>query len=400
MRRLPKIALGLILLSLVCAGMGAAAWAISSNGTGYSKAFSMPSGSVPTKAISTYPGVAVSWTGVSVGGAGMSGYTIRRYSEAGVLQTIGAACSGAIAALTCTETATPVGRWQYTTQPIKGVWLGTESAKSTTLELAAPPSAIACTTCHAFGGATKYINNSTKASVTITVTLPASSLATDTVHLTLTDSVAATITPATQAAPAGGGTLTFSAINTTSLTDGAVTATAWVSANTGDLSSNTTFALVKDVVAPSAADEFGTNVAGGVAGKLDTAASDTLTYTFSEAMDPATIKATWAGTATAVTITFTNSAGNDAITSSVSLGSISTNTNFVTGNITNAATMVMTGNSVVVTFATAGWSATNKMATSAASTWGWTPVATPTDVAGNVMTTTARNQVGGPKTNF
>jgi len=76
--------------------------------------------------------------------------------------------------------------------------------------------------------------------VTIQVTLAATSLATDIVHLTLTDSGSNVVTATTQAATAGAGTVTFAALSTAGLVDGAVTATAWVTTNTSDSSAVTT----------------------------------------------------------------------------------------------------------------------------------------------------------------
>ena len=56
---------------------------------------------------------------------------VRRYNTAtGTLQAIGAACSGTINALTCTESGVPFGSWQYTITPAASNWRGPESAKS------------------------------------------------------------------------------------------------------------------------------------------------------------------------------------------------------------------------------------------------------------------------------
>ena len=108
-------------VALVVVQAAVAAWSMSSSGNGNAKALSMPAGSAPTKAV-TNPNIALSWSAVTVGGSAVDSYTVRRYTEAGVLQTITAGCSGAIAATTCTESSVPVGRWQYTTQPVKAGW--------------------------------------------------------------------------------------------------------------------------------------------------------------------------------------------------------------------------------------------------------------------------------------
>jgi hypothetical protein len=385
------------LAALAAVRVAAAAWSISSSGNGAAKALSMPAGSAPTKSVS-YPNIALSWSAVSVGGAAVDSYTVRRYTEAGVLQSIASACSGAIAATTCTENSVPVGRWQYTTQPVKGGWTGAESAKSVTAEIAAAPTGVSCTNCTTFGS-TKYINNAGKLAVNLQVTLAASSLSTDTVHLTLTDSASTTVTATTQAATAGAGTVTFTALNTSSLVDGNITATAWVTTNTADSSANTTATLVRDVVAPTASDIFGTN-GGGTAKKIDTAGGDTLVYTFSEPMDPASIQAGWSGASTTVNPSIV---GGDTITAAAALGVVSTGAaGYVQTGFTvtcSTTTMVMSGGTITLNLNNCLPTSRLKIGT-ATQTFAWTPSALATDQAGNPMSTTVANEVGGPKANF
>jgi hypothetical protein len=390
------IVLLVAIVALVVVQVAVAAWSISSSGNGAAKALSMPAGSAPTKSV-TFPDIAVGWSAVTVGGSAVSSYTVRRYTEAGVLQTIAAACSGAITATTCTESSVPVGRWQYTTQPVKAGWTGAESAKSATAEIAAPPTGVSCTNCTTFG-ATKYINNAGKLSVNLQVTLAASSLSTDTVHLTLTDTASTTVTATTQAATAGAGTVTFTGISTSTLVDGGITATAWVTTDTSDSSPNTTTALVRDVVAPTAADIFGTN--GGTAKKIDSAGGDTLVYTFSEPIDPASIQVGWSGASTTVNPSI---AGGDTITAAPALGSVSTGAGgYVTTGFTvtcSTTTMVMSGSTITLNLSNC--LPTNKLKLAAATeTFVWTPSAAATDQAGNPMSTTARSEIGGPKANF
>lgn len=397
MRRKKLLTVPLVAIAaLVIVQVAVAAWSVSSSGNGNAKALSMPTGSAPTKSV-TYPNIAVSWSAVTVGGSAVSSYTVRRYTEAGVLQTITAACSGAITATTCTESSVPVGRWQYTTQPVKAGWTGTESARSATAEIAAAPTGVSCTNCTTFG-ATKYINNAGKLSVNLQVSLAASSLSTDTVHLTLADSASTTVTATTQAATAGAGTVTFSGISTSTLVDGNITATAWVTTNTSDSSTNTTTTLVRDVVAPIGSDIFGTN-GGGTARKIDTAGGDTLVYTFSEPIDPASIQAGWSGASTTVNPTI---APGDTITAATALGSVSTGAaGYVqTGNVTcSTTTMVMSGSTITLNLNNCLPTARLKSG-SVTQTFVWTPSALATDQAGNPMSTAAVNEVGGPKANF
>jgi hypothetical protein len=383
--------------ALVVVQVAVAAWSVSSSGSGKAKALSMPTGSAPTASI-TYPNIAVTWTPVTVGGSAVSSYTVRRYTEAGVVQTITAACNGPIVATTCTESSVPVGRWQYTTQPVKAGWTGTESAKSTVVEIAAAPTGVSCTNCTTFGS-TKYINNAGKASVNLQATLAASSLSTDTVHLTLTDSASTTVTATTQAATAGAGTVAFTGVNASTLVDGNITATAWVTANTSDSSPSTTTTLVRDTVAPTAVDIYGTN-GGGTAKKIDTAGGDLLVYTFSEPMDPASIQAGWSGASTTVNPSIV---GGDTITVVPALGSVSTGTaGYVQSGFTvtcSTTTMVMSGSTITLNLNNCLPTTRLKLGT-ATETFAWTPSASATDQAGNPMSTAPANEVGGPKANF
>ena len=83
--------LGSAIAALVVAGASAAAWSISGSGNGAGRALSMPAGPVPTKSVNS-PGIALSWSAVTVGGSAVDGYTVRRYTAAGALQSITAGC--------------------------------------------------------------------------------------------------------------------------------------------------------------------------------------------------------------------------------------------------------------------------------------------------------------------
>jgi len=280
---------------------------------------------------------------------------------------------------------------------VKAGWTGAESAKSVTAEIAAAPTSVSCTNCTTFGS-TKYINNAGKLSVNLQVALAASSLSTDTVHLTLTDSASTTVTATTQAATAGAGTVAFTGLNTSTLVDGNITATAWVTTNTSDSSPNTTATLVRDTVAPTASDIFGTN-GGGTAKKIDTN-GDTLVYTFSEPMDPASIQAGWSGASTTVNPSIV---GGDTITVVAPLGSVSTGgAGYVSSGSTvtcSTTTMVMSGSTITLTLNNCLPANKLKIGTNT-QTFAWTPSASATDQAGNPMSTTVRTEVGGPKANF
>jgi hypothetical protein len=159
---------------------------------------------------------------------------------------------------------------------------------------------------------------------------------------------------------------------------------------------NGSFATASDWVAPTATSIAAANK-GGVgttAGKLGS--GDTITFTFSESIDPASILSGWSGASTPVQVRFTNNANNDTFTvldssagSTVNLGTVTTNGNYVTATRTIASsTMVRSadGKSIVVTIG-----APSSVATLAvgAKNMSWALVAGPKDVAGNALATPA-----------
>jgi hypothetical protein len=115
-----------------------AAWTHSGNGSPTAKAVGMPTGATPTASVSNRS-VTVSWSASTMpGGGAVSGYVVKRYDTVGNAQSIGSACSGTIAALTCTETSVPGGTWRYSVTPVKGNWVGTEGSQSSNATVASP----------------------------------------------------------------------------------------------------------------------------------------------------------------------------------------------------------------------------------------------------------------------
>ncbi|MGK2878538.1 MAG: Ig-like domain-containing protein [Solirubrobacterales bacterium] len=169
----------------------------------------------------------------------------------------------------------------------------------------------------------------------------------------------------------------------------------------GNQSTSVATGIVLDNTVPTAVD-IQTASGGGTLGRPD--AGDTITFTFSEPMAPATFLAGWTGASTAVRVRLSN-AGTDRLrirnaTSNVNLpfGTVRIGTAWVTTTANFNATMVMSGNTVVVTM---GTQINGTVGTSAAnSTMIWTPSATATDIAGNPMSTTARNETGAADGEF
>ncbi|HEX3975717.1 MAG TPA: hypothetical protein VHW96_05600 [Solirubrobacteraceae bacterium] len=137
MRRLPRWLLAVILAA--CAGPGAAyaAWSGTGATVGQVQAATMPAGTAPTVS-ATGHSVTVSWTGGTLLGQSLNGYTVKRYNAAGVSQTVSSGCSGTIAALSCTESSVPAGIWTYTVTPLLYSWLGTASSASSAVTVQAP----------------------------------------------------------------------------------------------------------------------------------------------------------------------------------------------------------------------------------------------------------------------
>src|SRR5207253_2339360 len=95
------------------------------------------------------------------------------------------------------------------------------------------------------GGA--YINAANAGSISISVNLPANSLTTDTVQLTVSHGASVT---ASHAGTAGAGTITFTGLNLSGLGDGSVTISAISTDLAGNVSTAGTASVTKDTVAP------------------------------------------------------------------------------------------------------------------------------------------------------
>ena len=99
-------ALLFVALAALAAGAALAGWSSIGSGSATTKAQIMPSGNTPAVSVSNRD-VTVTWAASTFpGGTSVDGYTIKRYdASTNTLQTIGAGCTGTVAALTCTETA-------------------------------------------------------------------------------------------------------------------------------------------------------------------------------------------------------------------------------------------------------------------------------------------------------
>lgn len=160
----------------------------------------------------------------------------------------------------------------------------------------------------------------------------------------------------------------------------------------------TTWSVVVDNTAPSPSDVQTTNVGGGTSGHAET--GDTITFTFTEPIDPDSVLAGWLGSPTPVTIRLVNGTPRDSFqvysadnVTPLALGSVRLGTNrYVTATRTfSGSTMVLSGSTITITLGTPS-GATGTVTTSGTMTW--TPISGLTDRAGNACTTTPVDETG------
>jgi hypothetical protein len=157
-----------------------------------------------------------------------------------------------------------------------------------------------------------------------------------------------------------------------------------------------------DNTAPAGTDVQAVNGTGAQY-KID--AGDVITFSYSEAMAPASILAGWDGSALNVTVRVNNNANADTITihnaantTQLNLSSLQLRANHVTSATRFAGTAEMNGNQVVVTL---GALANGSTRTSTRTTpMRWTPVAAATDLAGNSASTATVNESGTTDRDF
>ena len=174
-----------------------------------------------------------------------------------------------------------------------------------------------------------------------------------------------------------------------------------VASNTGNLSGSVTV----DNTVPAAADVQTANKVGGTIGKAE--AGDTITYTFSEAMDPNSILSGWTGASTPVTLHLNDGgAGSDTVTifdstnaTQLPLGSVNlARTDYVTANATfTGSTMVMSGSTITITLGTASGATTT---VGNADNMVWSPATFATDLAGNACNPATASETGAANKEF
>lgn len=169
-----------------------------------------------------------------------------------------------------------------------------------------------------------------------------------------------------------------------------------VAGNSGTTSG---FSVTVDNTAPTATNVQTTNAS--TAGRPEI--SDTITYTFSEVIDPESILAGWTGASTSVVVRITNASGdtvtirNAANSAQLPLGSVNlVGTGYLTttrdfGATGTPSTMVAVGSTIVITLGTASGTVTTQ---STGNNMIWSPSATATDRAANACATTTATESG------
>ncbi len=165
----------------------------------------------------------------------------------------------------------------------------------------------------------------------------------------------------------------------------------------GNSATQSGFIATVDNTAPSGSDIQTANKVF-VAGHAET--GDTITYTFSETIDPSSVMAGWDGTATSVTLRLTNNAGGDRVTvfngaTQLNLGTVNLGrTDYTTGTVNfTGSTMVQSGAVITITLGTPDQP--SRLRTAAGNgTMTWTPSASALDPAGNACSTASRTESG------
>jgi hypothetical protein len=156
------------------------------------------------------------------------------------------------------------------------------------------------------------------------------------------------------------------------------------------------FVVTVDNTRPTGLD-IQTEGIGFADGHAETA--DTITFTFSETMDPYTIMAGWDGSATSVTVRISNNIFADTLSirngnRTLPFGTISLAGNYVTNTVNfTGSTMVQSGATITITLGIPDRPTRLRTETNPG-TMRWTPSTTPMDLAGNACMNTAVNESG------
>lgn len=178
---------------------------------------------------------------------GISGYDVYRASGAGYTKLNVAPVAGT----TYSDSATTDGTaYTYRLRAVGGLESLDSATVGATADAVAPTLPTGVSLANGGGQGSAYVNLANRASVSVTVTLPASAVASDTVTVVVSQG-AGTVT-ATVPGQTGASNVTITGLDTTALGDGAVTLSATTADAAGNSSAARTATVTKDTVAPGA----------------------------------------------------------------------------------------------------------------------------------------------------
>ena len=119
-------------LAAVAAPAAEAAWAPGATGGAAARARTMPTANAPSASAALLGRVNLSWTAVGFsGGPDVAGYVIRRYTPAGVEESVGGTCTGVLTGLSCQDSGAPIAQQRlYAVTAAQGAWRGPESPRT------------------------------------------------------------------------------------------------------------------------------------------------------------------------------------------------------------------------------------------------------------------------------
>jgi chitinase len=194
--------------------------------------------------------------------------------------------------------------------------------------------------------------------------------------------------------------------DTTGVPDGSYDVRLKATDTLGHMSSSAPVTVTVDNTAPTATDVQALN--GGTAGRID--AGDTVAFTWSEPMAPASILAGWSGTSQAIRVRINDAGANDTLDLYNAAGTTRLNVmsatqalrlqaDWVSATTNFNATMVMSGNTVTVTVGTL-ISGTIRTGVATTANMIWNPSTAATDLVGNAASATATTESGGADLDF
>jgi hypothetical protein len=187
--------------------------------------------------------------------------------------------------------------------------------------------------------------------------------------------------------------------DSTPVPDGAYPTRIVVADNAGVKTTSAPQTIVIDNHLPTGAD-VQTGNGGGIAGRIQT--SDTITLTYSEPIAPATVVSGWTGSNRAIKVRIADTDtvdfydGNDTtrLNLTSTAADLTLGGDYVPSLTKFDATMAMSGNSITITLGTLTLGTPNTLVSPATTTMTWKPSAAATDLSGHPTATTTVTESG------